>query len=97
MIGELTHGVARVIGFPHGLFRREAVDGDAYGDEPFLFVPGSLELFEEDAAERRCRFLLGDDGCRAAQDGDEQEGVSHGYFGWCGSNIGWMPRLHMRF
>ena len=79
MIGELAYGVARVIGFPHGLLSCESVDGDAYGNEPFFFIPGSLELFEEDGAECRCGLLLGENGRCAAEHGDDQKGVTHGF------------------
>jgi hypothetical protein len=38
--------------------------------------------------------LLGDDGGCAAEDGNQQDGVTHGYFGWCSPNIGWSCGLH---
>ena len=79
MIRQLADGVTTIVRFPHGLLCREPLDGDTNGNEPFFFVPGSLKLFQEDRADGRGGLLLSDGRSRAAEDGDEQDGVTHGF------------------
>jgi hypothetical protein len=82
MIGQLSHGVDGVGGFPYGLFGSEAFDGDRNRCVPVFLVPGVAELFEEDRAKIHFLFFLrllsggcwGDQATADAQEGDDSNG-----------------------
>ena len=58
MIGQLSDGMAGVVGFPHGLFGGDAFDAFHDRDEPVGLIVGCAKLLEQDGFECRRGFLL---------------------------------------